>query len=286
MMDATLANRLQVWGFEDGVIVFKDFSLGAAFKVSTLDVSCLADEEIGGIKESLRQFLNGVPSGTSLQFVQEIVPGNLEVIKEHGTRFAPNLTETSQEIIKERLAKFKRLDQEGQLPKQNLYLLVRKPFEKGLVKSGWLSIFRRKKQELTEAHLQNEIRHFERVLDNLTSSLNSVNIEAEPLLDQDVFQLMFNQWNPIHKIEAPEMSAQDVRDQVILTDAVLGLDHFVLGRTSHKVISLKLLPEQTYAAMAARLKDLPFRSKLYLSVEAQDQTKEISTLQMQRRMAY
>lgn len=286
MMDSNLANRLQVWGFEDGMIVFKDFSLGAVFKISSLDVSCATNEEIGSVKESLRQLLNGVPAGTSIQFMQEIVPGNLEVIENHGKNLDSNLSDTSREIVNERLKKFRRLDQEGQLPKQNLYLLIRKPFEKPLTKPGWFSIFRRKKQELTEDHLNNEIRHFDRVLENLTSSLMTVNIEAEKILDQEVFALMFNQWNPGHKIESPPLSTQDVRDQVILTDAVLGLDHFVIGRTYHKVISLKLLPEQTFASMATRLKDMPFQSKLYLSIEAQDQTKEVSSLQMQRRMAF
>ena len=65
-MDATLSNRLQIWGFEDEITVFKDFSLGAGFKISTLDISCQTDESINVIKESLRQFLNGLPTGLSL----------------------------------------------------------------------------------------------------------------------------------------------------------------------------------------------------------------------------
>lgn len=286
MTDATLSNRLQIWGFEDGITVFKDFSLGAAFKISTLDISCQTDEAINAIKESLRQFLNGLPAGLSLQFAQEIVPGNIEVIRNHEEMSLSEVSELTRKIVKQRVQKFTDLDEAGLLPKQNLYLFVRKTFEKIPEKVGWLSVFSTKRKELSESHLQNEIRHFERILENLSASLLALEIEAEKLTDQDVFKMTFDQWNPGHKIDAPKMSAQDVRDQVILADAVLALDHFVLGKTLHKVLTLKMLPEQTYASMAARLKELPFKSRLLLSIEVEDQTKEVSALQMQRRMAY
>lgn len=286
MMDSGLANRLQIWGFEDGITVFKDFSLGAIFKITTLDISCQTDEAINQLKENLRQFLNGLPAGLSLQFMQEIVPGNIEVIRRHEQITNQSISDLNREILDQRVKKFSGLDEAGLLPKQNLYLLLRKSFDKGPEKSGILSLFKKKEQHLSEAHLQSEIRSFDRVLENLGSSLLALDVEAKKLTEQEVFNLTFDQWNPGHKIQAPSMSTQDVRDQVILTDAVLGLDHFVLGRRLHKVISLKLLPEQTFASMAAHLKDLPFLSKLLLSVEVEDQTKEVSTLQMQRRMAY
>lgn len=286
MMDATLSNRLQIWGFEDGITVFKDFSLGAAFKISTLDISCQEDESINAIKERLRQFLNGLPAGLSLQFAQEIVPGNIEIIRKHEEMSLNDIPELTREIVKQRVQKFTELDEAGLLPKQNLYLIVRKPFEKVPEKVGWLSVFSNQRKELSESHLQNEIRHFERTLENLERALLSVEIEAQKLTDQEVFKMTFDQWNPSHKIEAPQMSTQDVRDQVILTDAVLALDHFLIGKTLHKVLTLKMLPEQTFASMAAKLKDLPFKSRLLLSIEVEDQTKEVSTLQMQRRMAY
>ncbi len=285
-MDATLSNRLQIWGFEDGIAVFKDFSLGAGLKISSLDISALDDEAINTLKEKLRQFLNGLPSGLSLQFAQEIVPGNLEVIQTHEKTSSDNISDLTKEIVKERVLKFSELDQAGLLPKQNLFLFVRKAFEKPPEKVGWLSLFSNKRKDLSEDLLQREIRHFERILENLTASLLAVEVESRRLTDQEVFGMIFEQWNPGHKIGAPSMSAQDVRDQIIVTDAVLGLDHFILGKTYHKVLSLKMLPEQTFASMAEKLKELPFKSRLMLSIDVEDQTKEVSTLQMQRRMAY
>ena len=74
MLDSTLADRLELWGFDNNVMVFRDFSLGGALKLSSIDVSCKSDEAINELKSQIRQFLNGLDSNLSLQFVQEIVP--------------------------------------------------------------------------------------------------------------------------------------------------------------------------------------------------------------------
>lgn len=286
MIDATLANRLQVWGFEDGITVFKDFSLGAAFKISSRDISCETAEKRNLIKEDIRQFLNGLPQGLSLQFMQEIVPGNSEVIQKHLNLTKDDVPEAIKHITQERVNIYSDLDKAGWLPQQNLYLFIRKPFENSPQKVGWLSVFSKKKTELSEKVLQNEIHHFSRVLENLSAGLYQLNIQADRLPEQDIFRLLYEQWNPHQKISAPQMSTQDIRDQVILTDVVIGLDHFLMGKTHHKVISLKLLPELTHASLAEELQNLPFKSKLFLSVQVENQNKEIEALQLQRRMAY
>jgi conjugal transfer ATP-binding protein TraC len=54
----------------------------------------------------------------------------------------------------------------------------------------------------------------------------------------------------------------------------------------HRIISLKLLPEQTFATMARALRGLPFDSKLFLSIQVPDQQKELENLQLQRRLAF
>ncbi len=286
MTNATLANRLQIWGFEDGVMIFNDFSLGAGFKISALDISCQADDAINSLKEQIRQFLNGLPAGLSLQFMQEIVPGNLEVIANHERTAGHNLLELTHEIVKERVEKFSAMDAQGELPKQNLFLFVRKSFDQKVESQGRLAFWRKQAGALKEDHLKAEVRSFGRVIENLTSALSTLGTESQKLNEKEVFRLLYDQWNPDRQVTAQEMSTHDLRDQIILTDAVLGTDHFSLGRTYHKVLSLKLLPEQTYSSMIEILKSLPFDSRLYLSVEAQDQSKEISTLQLQRRMAY
>jgi conjugal transfer ATP-binding protein TraC len=289
MLDQTLAHRLELWGFEDGVMVFRDFSLGAALRIQALDVSCLSDDAINELKTQIRRFLNGLPPGASIQIVQEVVPGNSETITGHLNRVAQDAMAPSPliaEITSMRVEKFLKMDAAGQIPKQNLYLVLRKPFERAHKKS-WMSFLRKKSAVLKEEVLKSEIEFFKRTVENLETSLTSVGIAGTKLGDQEVFSLLYRQWNPDRPIAPKEMSNSDVRDQVCLTDAVIGQDHFVLGNVFHKVISLKNLPEeQTYSAMVEALKNLPFESRLYFTIDVLDQNKEISSLQLQRRMAY
>ena len=283
MLDSTLAHRLELWGFEDGVMVFRDLSLGAALKVQGLDITCLSDESINLLKGQIRQFLNGLEPGLNLQFVQEIVPGNEAEIEGHEARIGEEITPLVSEIASARVERFNSLDRSGQLPRQVLYILLRKPFRQVEAKG----FFSRKPIVLKEQQLRVETEGFKRVFETLRSSLAVMGVPASTLSDQEIFSLVYRQWNPDRPIDSGDLSTADVRDQICLTDAVIAPDHFLLGGICHKVISLKNLPEeQTFSAMADSLRSLPFESRLHFTIEVLDQNKEISTLQLQRRMAY
>lgn len=288
MLDSILANRLELWGFEKGFMVFRDFSLGAGLKLEALDISCQSDDAINALKGSLRQFLNGLTPHLSIQIVQEIVPGNKSKLEAHMGRTSPEASKLAQEIVGERVKRFQSLDAEGQLPRQSLLLFVRKPFEHAPPKTKRFAFAQNHSStDLKEAHLEAEVQSFRRLVDDIKSSLESLGVPTAELSDQEIFSGIYNVWNPGRQISAPAISTQDIRDQVCLTDVVIGTDHFLLGNSTHKIISLKSLPEeQTFSAMVETLKSLPFDSKLFFTVDVLDQNKEISSLQLQRRMAY
>ncbi len=287
MQDSSLANRLELWGFEDGVMVFMDFSLGCGFEIPSIDISSESDESINILKHRIRQLLNGLPSGLSIQFIQEISGGNDKVITSHGKLSKNDLTDFQKEILDSRISKFTALDDGGELPKQRLFAFIRKKFEVPPKKQRfWFKFWKPQEKNLTETHLRSEIQRFERVIENIISQFASLEIVAQRLAEQETFHLLYNQWNPDRPIIETNISAQDVRDQICLTDSVIGVDNFSLGGVYHKVISLKMLPENTLSSMAQVLRSLPFESRLFFSVEVLDQQKEISALQMQRRMAY
>lgn len=304
MLNSKLANRLELWGFEDGVMVFRDFSLGAAINLRPMDITCFADDAVNTVKGQVAQILNGVPSGLRLQFVQEIVRGSESTILAHGDAATTDQQELVGEITENRVSQFLALNESGSLPNQNLTLFIRRAFTRPPAKKG-SGLLRRKVSVLKEDQLSREIHDFKRVVENLISALSQLPLFPTLLEDQAVFRMLYDQWNPSSPLPAPStlstpnaepdtqesqiaatIDTQDIRDRVSLTDAVIGLDHFVLGRKFHKVISLKLLPEKTFSAMVQMLIRLPFDSKLCVTIEALDQSKEISSLQMQRRMAY
>lgn len=276
MIDSNLANRLDIWGFENDCMVFKDLSVGKAMKISALDVSCKTDEAINVIKELFKTFLNGLPPNLNVQVVQEITSGNGQLIDEHLAAMSLEANDFAKELAHARATNFKALDENGQLPTRNLYLLVRMPFEKS--QSSKVGFFRRE-VALSEEDLNRETERLKKICSDIESSLASLQISAVRLTEAEMFHLMYNQWNPDRPIAPQNLPTHDIRDQIALTDVVIGIDGFRVGRVAHKVISLKLLPEQTFASMAESLSQLPFDSKLFLSLETLDQTKEISALQ-------
>ena len=58
LIDNTLANRLELWGFENDVMVYSDCSLGCMLELAPLDISCEKNESINQFKHQLVNFLN------------------------------------------------------------------------------------------------------------------------------------------------------------------------------------------------------------------------------------
>ncbi|MGZ6311245.1 MAG: VirB4 family type IV secretion system protein, partial [Bdellovibrionota bacterium] len=101
-----------------------------------------------------------------------------------------------------------------------------------------------------------------------------------------VAHLIYAQWNPGRAAGLADYDPEDVRSSLLFTDAVLSERGFSFSDFHYRVVSLKLLPEQTFSAMAASLRDLPFDSRLFLTIQVPDQQKELASLQTQRRLAY
>ena len=75
-MSAVLSDELQVWGVEDDVIIYTDGSIGFGLELSPIDVSCADNYQANDLHENLCKFLNSLPSGIDIQFIQEITEGN------------------------------------------------------------------------------------------------------------------------------------------------------------------------------------------------------------------
>ncbi len=285
MLDSTLSRKLDLWGFESGVMVFRDQTLGTALKFTPLDIEVSTDDQINALKYNLKNFLNGLPAGLTFQIVQEVVSGNDVVIQSHENTLAQGCNDLTVELTKERVKRFRELDNAGLLPKRNLYLFLRKPMSVNRQRKGFAGLLKGP-AALSEKILAQEISIFERAVENIELGLLNLGLTAKRLSDEEVLTVAYNQWNPDRPVKVQMNSGQDVRDEIVLTDCVVGLDHFVLGKFYHKVISLKMLPETSFSAMSSMLSDLPFDSRMYLTAEVLDQEKEKTSLQTQRRLAY
>ena len=80
MANQTLADQLEIWGLEDNFLIYTDGSLGFGVKITPKDVGSLSDDALNAISTQLRTFLNSLPSGISLQFIQDIKSGNKKIL--------------------------------------------------------------------------------------------------------------------------------------------------------------------------------------------------------------
>jgi conjugal transfer ATP-binding protein TraC len=303
-MNSSLAEQLDVWGFEDDSLIYKDCSLGQVLKLSGRDTTCATDQELNSLHSSICDFLNGLPAGISVQFVQMVERGGKKLIDLHGSNVTKTASELAKDLLSARVKRLTRLDSEGFVPKVGVYLIIRRPFLKknpekksftktlSLVVPKVVNCFGKNapREEATETWnreiLTPEIAGFQQLVRNIQSGLDSLGVKSEKLPPQDVFGLLFDQWNPGNLVGPESFNQEDFRDEVVLNDLLVSLQGFTIGNVKHRVISLKIMPDQTFASMSEKLRQLPFDSKLLLTIETLNQGRETFTLETQRRIAY
>lgn len=288
MMNASLAEKLEVWGFEDGVLIFKDYSLGTVFRLKPRDVSCATDEELNSLHHVACDFLNGLPTGLSIQFVQGIQRGDSMIRDRHRDMCVANVQPLVMKLMDERLSRLAKFDETGAAPQHSLYLVMRKQFDRRVSPRKNRFAFWKKvvEEDLPQVAIEAEIRSFSRMTADVRQGLDTLGVNSAQLSEDESFQLLFDQWNPKFPLSGTNFNREDIRDDLVLSDMVMSLKGFALGHIHHRVLSLKIMPDQTYASMSEKLRALPFDSRLFLSIDVLNQDREMLALETQRRIAY
>lgn len=286
MNSAALVEKLEVWGFEDGITVFKDASMGFGFRIAPVDISCQADEQINQIRAQLRGFLASLPAETDIQFVQRIEKTGGSDLETHLDQ-VENSPGLIRDLARRRIHRFSQLDEVGALPLQENLVLVRIPFRNETARK--VSLFRfdfGDVKEETELSLNHTLARCGQLRDDVERNLIAAGFKVDRLEPSETIERIFDDWNPAHPACLTSFDETDIRDRVLLSEMVKDIKGFRLGSTHHRVITLKMLPEEPYAGMASQLANLPFSSRLFLSITVPDQSKEIEWLKLNRRMAY
>ncbi len=288
MIKQGLVDKLQVWGFEDGFLIFKDFSLGAILELKARDVSTATDEFLNSIHSQTCDFLNGLKDPLSMQFVQVIDRGVGTTLDRHEALMESSAPKLAEQLLRERIQKNRARDEAGLIPNQKLYLVLRRPFVRTAKRERRLKIWEKKDeaQEWARSALEPEIKLFRQVIESTRKGLEIVGISSRSLNESEGFEMLFDQWNPGHPVEGVNFDREDIRDDLLLNDLIVSTKGFMLGQYHHRVLSLKIMPEQTFASMSERLRELPFDSRLFLTFEVLDQDREDLVLQTQRRISY
>ncbi len=291
-MTSILADKLQLWGFQDNFIIFSDGSLGFGCDLTPVDVSAWDNDKINGFAEKISQFLNGLPSQTDIQFIQEIKNEALATVEAHGALDKykaenPALgSDLASTLAKERVERFKDYAENSILPFHSLKIFIRRPFSQNQIKK--IPFFSKSKlfSKITEETLSFELSKIRQIQEDVVRSLENLGVRVKKLKADDIVTLCYELWNPTRPISIDGYDPEDARSSLLFTDATISEKGFSLSDMHHRVISLKLLPDHTYASMTRILRELPFDSSVFLTIHVPDQQKEIENLQLSRRLAF
>ncbi len=285
MMRPALSEKLEIWGFESGFTIFTDGSLGFALETSALDISCWDENKIDSLGGSLTSFLNGLPAHLDIQFVLTVGRGDGGRIKEHEA-LQNSSDVTVQSLTKARGQRFSELEAQGHIPKHRLRIFVRKPFSDSQFQKPKMFSNSNLYPNVTEASLAREISSAFQLREDLTRQLTSLGLVVKALSDRDTVEIIYEQWNPKRPVPLKNYDPEDVRHSLLFTDVSVSQKGFSLSDVHYRVLSLKVMPDQTFSAMARALGMLPFDSQLFISIHVPDQQKELENLQTQRRLAF
>ncbi len=290
-----LCEELPYWEIQSEPIphiILSDGSVASAIAVTPIDIECFDEARINQLTFGLRSFLNSLPEGMSAQFFVRIENDFENRLNEHGSLRSTPIALLNQ-LDEARIESIKRLIHDGHLFQPKLYLSLR---TEGVKRPTAFSISQTKKFSSDfEQNYGDRIQSLAQAFDSVISNLTSLGFTAEKLTRDDLVKLLYQYLNPSRSASVsppvinPRATAVDgdsPRGQLVFGDLVLEKDDFVLDQKRTRVLTLKTLPEMTYAGMMSAFLALPFRFELIFGLKVPDQAKEMRGLEQKRRMAH
>ncbi len=305
----SLAEELPYWEFfKDPLphVVLSDSSIVCGFETETLDIECLDDNEVNNFTVSMRNCLNSISEGSYLQFFLDVDSDYTEIIKKHQALRTKNenIDPLILNIAKSRDEVFYQDIENGRLYRPRLKVFLRRECE--TLKKN--SIFKSEK-DFTEIRKIQYEELFETIIQDIESlkgSFENLGLDVTGLGQMDFVSDIYRFFNPMRSQSQPAPKIQSAfdknfigsndiedwlvdpspREQLVFGDLVLSLRQFTLDLYHHRVISLKTLPENTFAGQLSQFLRMPFHYSLLLSFYLPPQSSEMSKLQQKRRMAH
>lgn len=308
LKDASLAEELPYWDFMDGKkahAVLFDGSLVGGLRVALSDIECFDEAETNSFTMGLRSALNSISEGTTLQFVLGVRSDFSDMLENHASGKKEDIHPLVKSIAAYREKSLQAAMESGELYRPELCIYLRTP----VVQPKSLSIFKKKENFSKESALayQETFEALSQNMETLSSNFEALGISCSELSKTEILSNVYEFLNPKRSRSEPPpavktfdetdmdkeileevdwLAAQSPREQLVFGDLVLGFEQFTLDGFFHRVITLKTLPEVTYAGMMANFLRLPFHYDLILSMEVPPQAGEMAKLQQKRKMAH
>ena len=306
--EPSLAEELPYWDFHHtpkAHAILSDGSIVAGLRISLIDVECLDEREINNFTSGVRAALNSISEGVTIQFHLSVGGDFTNVLEKHSknkNKFIHPLIAKIADYREAQLTKSLRAN-ELYRPELKVFLRTKSVGHKKLnllkKQEAFSEAASKNYQETLEVLLQN--------VDSLLSSFNSLGLTGEILEKNDLVKQVYSFLNPKRSITEPSptliegqdedlgkdiladeewLSSQSTREQIVFGDLVLGYEQFTLDSQFHRVITLKTLPEVTFAGQLSNFLRMPFHYDLLLSFEVPPQASEMAKLNQKRKMAH
>ncbi|MBS1958988.1 MAG: ATP-binding protein [Bdellovibrionales bacterium] len=306
--EASLSEELPYWEFSDNPrphLILNDGSLVAGIKLSLIDIECFDDREVNQLSTQLRGVLNSISENTSVQFCLSVGSDFSETIRKHAEAKTASIHPLVASIADYREKRLQEAQENSELYRPELSIYFRTQ-----AVGGKKLNFLKKQEEFSENTSQTYGETLEVLfqnVDTLISSFASIGLSGRPLAVQEMQGHIYGALNPKRSkteptpkvvipkednleretLEAMEwLAQQSPREQLVFGDLILGFEQFTLDSHHHRVITLKTLPEVTFAGQLSTFLRLPFHYDLILSFEVPSQADEMAKLQQKRKMAH
>ena len=308
LKDASLAEELPYWDFIEepkAHAVLFDGSLVGGLRVGLIDIECYDENEINQLTSGLRSALNSVSEGTTLQFVMGVRSDFSDVINNHAKGKLDQIHPLVRQIADYREKSLIRAMDANELYRPELFIYVRTP----VIEIQKLSVFKKKElfSEASALAYKDTFEALSQNIETLVSSFEGLGLSCQELTKSEILSNVYEFLNPKRSRTEPVpqvktfndadfekdvlsevewLANQSPREQLVFGDLILGFEQFTLDGFYHRVITLKTLPEVTFAGQMASFLRLPFHYDLILSVNIPPQVGEMAKLQQKRKMAH
>lgn len=293
MTNTALCEQLPYWEFESNPsphLILWDGSVSTGLELLPLDIECFDAPRINSLTEGLRAFTNSLPEGMVAQFIVKIETDFDTSIETH-EKLATTGNEFLHLVDAKRLALVKTQVQNGEVFRPRIFLFLRalnseKP--KGL---GATKKFSAEFAKGYEERLQTLVQ----AIESARSLLSNLGFYSETLSKENLIELIYRHLNPkrANEISPPKLKVvtdsienESPRSQLVFADLILDQEDFVLDGFRTRILSLKTLPESTFAGMMAGFLSFDFKFELIFSFNIPEQSKEMNGLEQKRRMAH
>ena len=305
--DPPVSEELAYWEFEStpfGHLILTDGSLVGALEVTLKDIECLDNDGINKLTLGLRGLLNSAPEGASLQFMLSVRSDFEDTIARHESKVATGVHPLIKDLSESRIVELRRAASGHELYRPHLFVYVRIPRLKART-SGFFATEKEFQNVTRESH-EEHLEILSDALEGIKSSLSALGMDSKPMDRSPLIREAYSFLNPKRsRVEPtplvrgpvaqlpselvddnPWLKEGSPREQLTFGDLILGYESFVLDGYSHKVITLKTLPEFTASGQLSEILRLPFHYDLILTFHIPPQDAEMASLERRRRMAH